>query len=112
LDPNGARDVVVRLRVTAVDQSAHPITLTLIRSGQVAATLTGVTPFEQMISDPGAPPGVWNFYRVSVQSQESEILSNPIFVGPVPAAQYDEVGRPIQPALGAAPVPTVRAQGL
>ncbi|TAJ07286.1 MAG: hypothetical protein EPO61_15115 [Nitrospirae bacterium] len=110
LDPNGARDVVVRLRVTAVDQGAHPITLTLIRSGQVAVTLTGITPFEQTIPDPGAPPGVWNFYRVSIQGKGSEILSNPIFVGPVPAAQYDEMGRPIQP--DAAPAQAVGSQGL
>lgn len=112
LDPNGARDVMVRLRITAVDQGAHLITLTLIRSGQVAATLTGITPFEQVISDPGAPPGVWSFYRVSVQSQGSEILSNPIFVGPVPAAQFDDVGRPIQPAPEKASVPAVGAHGL
>jgi hypothetical protein len=112
LDPNGARDVAVRLRITAVDQGVRPITLTLIRSGQVAATLTGVTPFEQVLSDPGAPPGVWNFYRVSVQGQGSEILSNPIFVGPVPAAQYDEMGRPIQTHPDAAPAPAVEPRGL
>lgn len=89
LDPNGARDVAVRVRVTAADQGARPITLRVIRSGRVVATLTGVTPFEQVLSDPGAPPGVWNFYRVSVQGQGSEILSNPIFVGPVQALESE-----------------------
>ncbi|MDE3019399.1 MAG: PHP domain-containing protein [Nitrospirota bacterium] len=112
LDPNGAGDVTVRVKVTAVDQGAQPITLTVIRSGQVAATLTGVTPFEQVLTDPGAPPGVWNYYRLSVKGQGSELLSNPIFVGPVQAAQTDPPGAPLASDPAVAPAPPAGSQGL
>jgi len=86
LDPQGARDLALHVKVTAADQGMHPVSVTVIRSGEVATTLTGVTPFEQAIADPGAPPGLWNAYRIQVNGDGSELLSNPIFVGPVPAA--------------------------
>lgn len=106
LDPIGAADVTLRLKVTAADRSQRPVTVRVIRSGQVAATLTGVTPFEQALTDPGAPPGVWNVYRVTVVNEGSEIMSNPIFVGPTQAAQA--------PAPGGDPaaVPAEPPQGL
>lgn len=87
LDPRGGGDVTLHVKITAADQGAHPVSVTVIRSGQVAATLSGTTPFEQAIPDPGAPPGVWNAYRLVVNGDGSELLSNPIFIGPVPAAQ-------------------------
>lgn len=86
LDPQGARDLALRIKVTAVDGGAHPIAVTLIRSGEVIARLAGETPFEQVLTDPTAPPGVWHAYRLQADGGGSELLSNPIFVGPVPAA--------------------------
>jgi len=82
LDPEGARDLTVRLAVTSTDRGAHPISVTIIRSGQVLSKVAGVTPFEQQFVDATVPPGTENFYRVEVQGG-GEILSNPIFVAPM-----------------------------
>lgn len=85
LDPEGARDVAVRMLVSATDQGRHPVSVTIVRSGQVVARLSGETPFEQRFVDDSLPPGRWHAYRVEVRG-DGEILSNPIFVGPVPPA--------------------------
>jgi hypothetical protein len=86
LNPAGARDLTLKLAVTATDRGSHPVTVTVIRSGVVAARLEGRTPFVQQFADTGVPPGVWHAYRIAVESgPDGEILSNPIFVGPVPA---------------------------
>ena len=45
LDPGGARDLMVRLSVTAADRGRHPVKVRVIRSGQVLAQLAGETPF-------------------------------------------------------------------
>ena len=45
----------------------------------------GETPFEQVFLDQDVPAGEWGTYRVEVRG-EGEILSNPIFVGPVPGS--------------------------
>nr|MBI3612523.1 hypothetical protein [Nitrospirota bacterium] len=84
LDQTGTRDVTVRLSVTATGKGAHPISVTIIRSGQVVSKVAGVTPFEQQFVDATVSPETWNFYRVVIEG-DGEILSNPIFVGPVPA---------------------------
>lgn len=84
LDPQGSRDVALRLRITTADGGAHPISVTVIRSGEVIARLAGETPFEQAVTDPAAPPAVWHAYRLQADGGGAELLSNPIFVGPVP----------------------------
>ncbi len=84
LEPNDARELVVRLAVSATDKGPHPLAVTIIRSGQVVARLTGVTPFEHRFVDAAVPPGKRHFYRVEIASgSDGEILSNPIFVAPV-----------------------------
>lgn len=87
LDPKKARDLAVRVSVLATDRGAHPITVTIIRSGQVIARLAGQTPFAQFVADTGLPLGQSMVYRVEVQGEGGEILSNPIFVKPVLAAE-------------------------
>lgn len=83
LEPEDARDLAVRLAVSATDKGPHPIAVTIVRSGQVVAQLTGVTPFVYRFADETIPPGEPHFYRVEIMSgSDGEIMSNPIFVGP------------------------------
>lgn len=82
LDLTDARNVTVRLSVIATDKGAYPISVTIIRSGQVVSKVAGVTPFEQQFVDDAVSPDTKNFYRVVVEGA-GEILSNPIFIGPV-----------------------------
>jgi len=76
---NGVGPLAVRVMVTATDRGTHPVQVTIIRSGQVLARMTGTTPFQQRVVDPAMPSGAGAFYRVDVRG-EGEILSNPIFV--------------------------------
>ena len=81
LDPQGARDLTVHLSVSATDNGAHPIKVTIIRSGEVVARLTGETPFDQRFLDEHIPADERIAYRVVIRG-DGEILSNPIFVRP------------------------------
>ncbi|MBI4400205.1 MAG: hypothetical protein HY581_01060 [Nitrospirae bacterium] len=83
LDPKHARDLAVRVSVSATDKGAHPISVTIIRTGQVIARLTGETPFEHRFSDQHVPVGEWSAYRLEITTGGGEIVSNPIFVKPV-----------------------------
>ncbi|MCX5723571.1 MAG: hypothetical protein NTX84_03430 [Nitrospirae bacterium] len=65
--------------------------MTIIRSGLVISKVAGVTPFEQEFLDEALSPGGENFYRLVVEG-EGEIVSNPVFIGPV-LAKSDE-GQP------------------
>ncbi len=76
----------VRVAVTATDRGAHPVQVTIIRSGQVLARMAGATPFHWRVVDAALPAGQGAYYRVEVHG-EGEILSNPIFVKPGPPAQ-------------------------
>jgi hypothetical protein len=89
LDPEGARDLTVRVAVSTLDQGRHQIAVSIVRSGQIIARTTGETPFEQDFLDARVPAGEWGIYRVEVRG-DGEILSNPIFVGPVPEARAVE----------------------
>lgn len=81
LDSAGARDLTVRLSVTARDHGHHPVTVRVIRSGQVVVQLAGETPFHADWSDTTVPADERMYYRVEI-SGSGELLSNPIFVGP------------------------------
>lgn len=82
LDPAGARDLMVRLSVTATDRGRHPVKVGVIRSGQVLAQLAGETPFRVDWPDTTVPTDERMTYRVEITGS-GELLSNPIFVGPV-----------------------------
>lgn len=84
LNPEGAHDVMVRLTVSATDHGVHPVTARIIRSGQVIARAEGQTPFTYALADTTVPSGEWLAYRVQVVG-EGEILSNPVYVRPIPA---------------------------
>ena len=81
LDPQGARDLTVHVSVSATDRGAHPIKVTIIRSGQVVARLVGETPFDHRFVDERVLSNERIAYRVEIRG-DGEILSNPIFVKP------------------------------
>ena len=82
LDPAGARDLMVRLSVTAADRGRHPVKVRVIRSGQVLALLAGETPFRVDWTDTTVPTDERMTYRVEITGS-GELLSNPIFVEPI-----------------------------
>ncbi len=82
LDPGGARDLMVRLSVTANDQGRHPANVRVIRSGQVVAQSSGETPFRFDWADTTVPTEKPISYRVEITGS-GELLSNPIIVGPI-----------------------------
>lgn len=82
LDPGGARDLMVRLSITASDHGRHPVKVRVIRSGQVLAQLAGETPFHVDWPDTTVPTDERMIYRVEITGS-GELLSNPIFVGPI-----------------------------
>jgi hypothetical protein len=82
LEPGGARDLMVRLSVTAVDRGRHPVNVRVIRSGQVLAQLAGDTPFHVDWPDTSVPIAERLTYRVEITGS-GELLSNPIFVEPI-----------------------------
>ncbi len=81
LHPQGSRDLVVRMAISATDQGRHPIKVTLVRSGEVVARFESQTPFVNEVADSGVTPGEWVAYRLEIKG-EAELLSNPILVGP------------------------------
>jgi hypothetical protein len=88
LDPEGARDVGVRVALSASDGGRYPVAVRLIRSGQVLAQHAGETPLRFTFEDSDVPPGQWHAYRLDAHGpMAGELLSNPIFVGPVPAVE-------------------------
>jgi len=82
LDPAGERNLMARLSVTASDHGRHSVKVRVIRSGQVVAQLAGETPFRVDWPDTTVPKGERMTYRVEITGS-GELLSNPIFVGPI-----------------------------
>jgi predicted RecB family endonuclease len=87
LDPEGHRDMVIRGSISTTDRQAHQITATVIRSGEALARLSGTTPLTIDLPDKTAPAGRWLAYRLLVEG-EGELVSNPVFVGPMPPDQH------------------------
>ncbi|MBI3800474.1 MAG: hypothetical protein HY268_26300 [Deltaproteobacteria bacterium] len=71
---------LVHLRLESESQSALQFSLTLIRSGEVLATLSGLTPQDFTYSDDSLREGR-GYYRVEVRGPTPHwLVSNPIFV--------------------------------
>ena len=81
LSLDAGRNLVVQISVSATNRGAHPIVVTLIRSGEVVARAQGTTPFSYRFSETLENNGAPSFYRVAVHGA-GEILSNPIFIVP------------------------------
>lgn len=73
---------MVHLSITATDRGRHPIKVRVIRSGEVLAQLAGETPFLVDWPDSTVPINERMTYRVEITGS-GELLSNPIFVGPI-----------------------------
>ncbi len=85
LTPAPSCAVTVSVRVSAADPPPMPVTVTVVRSGQVMGKASGPLPFVQRFVDPTPSADARGVYRVIVEGQEVELLSNPIFVEPIPA---------------------------
>ena len=73
--------LTIRAAIRTADGKAHPISLSLVRSGQVIAQISGDTPFNAVFADRVAAEA--HAYRVIVRGP-GELVSNPIFVRPLP----------------------------
>jgi hypothetical protein len=79
----GAEPVRILVRLSATDQAAHPVTLRVIRSGQVLATNKGRTPLEFQMTDETITPDQPAAYRLEAAGGGvGELLSNPIYIEP------------------------------
>lgn len=83
LDPGAATDVAVRLTLSSADGGAQPVTVTLVRDGEVIARVQGTTPVDLVVPDPPVAPGARHVYRLAAEAEGAELLSNPIFVVPL-----------------------------
>ncbi len=84
LNLNGSQELAVEVAVSATDQRPHPVSIALIRSGQVVDQVDAETPLSHRFSGRVDHSGGSVFYRVVVDGSRAgagEILSNPIFVG-------------------------------
>lgn len=80
---SGDEPVRLLVRLSATDQAAHPVTLRVIRSGQVVAINKGQTPLEFQMTDEAATPDQPAAYRLEATGGGvGELLSNPIYVEP------------------------------
>lgn len=74
---------VIRLKVSYESEKPKPMTVILIRGGEVINTITQIPPIELEYIDEGITEGWQTFYRV-MDSRE-HLVSNPIFVTYNPA---------------------------
>ncbi|MCC6139902.1 MAG: hypothetical protein IT389_04715 [Nitrospira sp.] len=83
--PSGSH-AVATVRISARDGQAHPVTLRLIRSGEIAGTAKAETPVQYQVADAQAIPEGGAYYRLEAVGQSGELLTNPIYVD-VPAKE-------------------------
>ena len=74
--PSGAH-AVATVRLSARDGLAHPVTVRLIRSGDIVGQMNAETPVLYQLAD--APPAGGAYYRLEVVGQSGELLTNPIY---------------------------------
>jgi hypothetical protein len=72
--------VRVQARVAAAEGTVLQLRLRLVRSGEVIAEQTGMTPLSFAYVDKDIGPGQRVYYRLLINSQSDRLVSNPIFV--------------------------------
>ena len=77
--PSGAH-AVATVRLSARDGKSHPVTLRLIRSGEIIGVMKAETPVHYQLADTQPMPDRGAYYRVEVAGQSGELLSNPVYV--------------------------------
>ena len=71
---------VATVRLSARDGKAHPVTLRLIRSGEIIGMTKAETPVQYQLADTKPVPDAGAYYRLEVVGQSGELLTNPIYV--------------------------------
>ena len=75
--------ISLHVSVSTTDNQGHPVTVRLIKSGEVMAHTTGVTPLRYDVLDPHGSSGTGETYRLEVSGgQTGELLTNPIYLVP------------------------------
>lgn len=69
----------VSIEISASDHGQHPVTVTIVRSGDVLARLSGVTPFRHILHDTDESERETISYRLHATGN-GELLSNPLVV--------------------------------
>jgi hypothetical protein len=73
--------ISLHVSVSTTDNQGHPVTVRLIKSGEVMAHTTGVTPLHYDVLDPHGSSGMGETYRLEVRGgQTGELLTNPIYI--------------------------------
>jgi len=71
---------VIRFILVGKNMQKLPVNVALIRGGSVIEEFTGITPFEVQYADLGFLRFDKSYYRLVARSNESRIISHPIFV--------------------------------
>ncbi len=77
--PSGSH-AVATVRLSARDGKPHPVTIRLIRSGEVIGMTNAETPVAYRVADAPPVPDGGAYYRLEVVGQSGELLTNPIYV--------------------------------
>lgn len=77
--PSGSH-VVATVRLSARDGKSHPVTLRLIRSGEIIGIAKAETPVQYQLADALPVPDGGAYYRLEVVGQSGELLTNPLYV--------------------------------
>lgn len=70
----------ISMRIDKLNGKQEEVKLRLIKTGQVIAEFSGLTPLEFQQVDTGIRPGEKAYYRLLAQSRTAKLTSNPIFV--------------------------------
>ena len=77
--PSGAH-AIATVRLSTRDGKPHPVTLRLIRSGEIVGTTKAETPVHYQLADAQPVPDGGTYYRLEVVGQSGELLTNPVYV--------------------------------
>ncbi|SPP66499.1 hypothetical protein [Nitrospira lenta] len=77
--PSGSH-VVAMVRLSARDGKSHPVTMRLIRSGEIIGIAKAETPVQYQLADMQPVPDGGAYYRLEVVGQSGELLTNPLYV--------------------------------
>ncbi len=72
--------VVATVRLSARDGKPHPVTLRLIRSGEIIGMTKAETPVQYQVADTQPVPDGGAYYRLEVVGRSGELLTNPVYV--------------------------------
>ncbi|NGZ02905.1 MAG: hypothetical protein CV090_07640 [Nitrospira sp. WS238] len=88
-------DLLIRVGVSTVDDKPHQARLRVIRSGEIIKEVEGKTPLRIELVDSETKQGAWQQYRLEVMGASGELLTNPIYVAPLPRSSQNTIQRPL-----------------